>query len=152
MNNIQFDIRYSFHLETMHATLCSRIDRGLTCTQLVLGSAVFADVSIAPLVGAIMTVLAAVSLVYQFGASAMKASIQAKNYKAMLYSDDNEAELKTRFVASQENDSEAFGVLRNPAQIRASISLGIEDNQPMTRFEKVAAWCAGDLPKKAAIH
>ena len=145
-SNIKFDIRYSFHLETMHATLCNRIDRGLTCLQLVLGSAVFANISIAPIIGAIITLLAAVSLVYQFSASAMKANIQAKNYKAMLYSNDSDDQLKAKFISCQDNDSDAFGVLRNAAHIRASIACEIADSYQLSRFEKFAAWLAGDLP------
>ncbi len=94
-----------------------------------------------------MTVLAALSFVYQFGASATKASIQAKNYKAMLYSDDNEDKLKARFVTYQDGDSDAFGVLRNAAHIRASIACDIADSFQLSRFEKVAAWLAGDLPR-----
>ena len=151
MNNIKFDIRYSFHLETMHATLCNRIDRMLTFSQLVLGSSVFANVEHAAIIGALMAVLAALSFVYQFGASAMKAGIQAKNYKAMLYSDDSEDELKARFVACQDNDSDAFGVLRNAAHIRASIACEIADSYRLSSFEKFAAWLAGDLPVIPAL-
>lgn len=146
MNNIKFDIRYSFHLETMHATLCNRIDRALTFIQLVLSSSVFANVEHVAIIGALMAVLAALSFVYQFSASAMKANIQAKNYKAMLYSNDNDDELKARFIACQDNDSDAFGVLRNAAHIRASIACEIADSYQLSRFEKFAAWLAGDLP------
>ena len=151
MNNIKFDIRYSFHLENMHATLCSRIDRVLAFSQLVLGSSVFANVEHAAIIGALMAVLAALSFVYQFGASAMKAGIQAKNYKAMLYSDENEDELKARFIACQDNDSDAFGVLRNAAHIRASIACEIADSYRLSSFEKFAAWLAGDLPVIPAL-
>jgi len=146
MNNIKFDIRYSFHLETMHATLCNRIDRALTFSQLVLSSSVFANVEHVAIIGALMAVLAALSFVYQFSASAMKANIQAKNYKAMLYSNDNDDQLKAKFISCQDNDSDAFGVLRNAAHIRASIACEIADSYQLSRFEKFAAWLAGDLP------
>jgi hypothetical protein len=130
----------------MHATLCNRIDRALTFSQLVLSSSVFANVEHVAIIGALMAVLAALSFVYQFSASAMKANIQAKNYKAMLYSNDNDDQLKAKFISCQDNDSDAFGVLRNAAHIRASIACEIADSYQLSRFEKFAAWLAGDLP------
>ena len=146
-HNLMFNIRYTFHLETMQAALCGRIDRAMSIGQIFLGAMCAGFVWLAPLAGAIIALLSAVSLVCQFGARAVRAEQQARSAKNLLAFDGDEAELKQRFLAIQENDSEVFGALRSAAHIRASIALGIEDVHQLTPFEKLCAWLAGDLPR-----
>ncbi|GAB3215817.1 hypothetical protein [Pseudaeromonas pectinilytica] len=144
--NLMFNIRYTFHLETMQATLCGRIDRGMSIGQIFLGAMCAGFVELAPYIGAIIALLSAVSLVCQFGAKAVRAEQQARNVKALLAFDGDETELKQRFMAIQDNDSEVFGALRNAAHIRASIALGVPDSHQLTGLEKLCSFLAGDLP------
>lgn len=145
--DLLFNIRYTFHLETMQATLCGRIDRAMSIGQIFLGAMCAGFIWLAPLAGVIIALLSAVSLVCQFGARAVRAEQQARSAKNLLAFDGDEEELKRRFLAVQENDSEIFGALRNAAHIRASIALGIPDDHPLTSFEKVCSWLAGDKPR-----
>ena len=144
--NLMFNIRYTFHLETMQATLCGRIDRALSIGQIFLGAMCAGFVDLAPFIGVIIALLSAVSLVCQFGAKSIRAEQQANNIKPLFLFDGDEAELKQQFEAMQGNDSEVFGALRNAAHIRASIALGVPDCHQLTKWEKLCSFLAGDLP------
>lgn len=60
-----FNIRYSFHIETMQATLYSRLDRLMSFVQIMLGSAIFAAYGSLPLFGAVVACISAISFVWQ---------------------------------------------------------------------------------------
>lgn len=147
LHELQFQIRYSFHLETMQAVLCGRIDRLLCIGQIFLGSMCAAFTAIAPVMGVLIALLAAVAMVCQFAAKGVRAEHQAAQLKPLLTSNLSASELEQQFTAIQENDSEVFGALRNAAHMRATIAMGLtDDGYQLTRFEKVMAWLAGDLP------
>ncbi|KMK43642.1 hypothetical protein [Pluralibacter gergoviae] len=147
-----FNIRYSFHIEAMQATLYNRIDKLLTFAQILLGSAIFASYGSLPLFGALVAVISVASFVWQPGKAAMLCDIQSKKMKELIgkpvsFSD---GELHSSYLKAQEGDNPTLGLLRDPAHKRALIAVGRSSEAKAIALslpEKVAAWLAGDLPK-----
>ena len=149
---VVFRANYSYFIETMHATLYGRIDKLITFTQLLLGSAVFASLGNPIYIGAIIAVVSAVSFTWQFAKSAMVCETQAIKMKSLigktsLFSDD---ELLSGYLRAEETDSPVLGVLRDAAQKRTHIVLGQYEQASkikLTVMESFVSWLAGDCPK-----
>ncbi|EPY4252841.1 TPA: hypothetical protein L9P67_002307 [Klebsiella pneumoniae] len=147
-----FNIRYSFHIETMQATLYNRVDKFLTFAQILLGSAIFADYGSLPLFGACVATISIVSFVWQPGKMALLHETQAKKMKALTtmpasISDDD---LYASYQKAEETDNPTLGLLRDAAYKRAWIAMGHPEESKkvtLTVAEKIFAWLAGDLPK-----
>ncbi|WP_141234344.1 hypothetical protein [Serratia fonticola] len=147
-----FHIRYSFHIETMHATLYNRLDKLLTFAQILLGSTIFATLGNLTLLGALVTLMAAISFVWQPGKAAMLYEIQAKKMKELITKTDtfSDSELHFAYIKAEETDNPTLGLLREAAHKRALITQGRESESALIKLslsEKVVAWFAGDLPK-----
>ncbi|CAI0891940.1 Uncharacterised protein [Serratia fonticola] len=145
-----FHIRYSFHIETMHATLYNRLDKLLTFAQILLGSTIFATMGNLAFLGALVTVMAIISFVWQPGKAAMLYEIQAKKMKELITKPDtlSDSELHSAYTKAEETDNPTLGLLRDAAYNRALIVSGRESELvKLSLPEKVAAWFAGDLPK-----
>ncbi len=147
-----FHIRYSFHIETMQATFYSRLDRLLTFSQIMLGSAIFATYGSLPLFGAIVASLSAISFVWQPSKTAMLCEAQSKKMKELITKPDStsDSELHAAYVKAEETDNPMLGLLRDAAYIRTLIVLGRSSEAisvKLSFIQKAAAWFAGDLPK-----
>lgn len=145
-----FHIRYSFHLETMHATFYSRVDKLLTFAQIMLGSTIFATFGNLALLGALVTTMAAISFVWQPGKAAMLYEIQAKKMKELITKPDtlSDSELHSAYTRAEETDNPTLGLLRDAAYNRTLIVSGRESELiKLSLPEKIASWFAGDLPK-----
>lgn len=147
-----FNIRYSFHIETMQATLYSRLDRLMSFVQIMLGSAIFAAYGSLPLFGAVVACISAISFVWQPGKAAMLCEVQAKKMKELINKPSNFSaeELHAAYLRAEEGDNPTLGLLRDAAHKRALIALGRSQESmaiQLTPFEKIAALFAGDLPK-----
>ncbi|MGP2733844.1 hypothetical protein [Serratia bockelmannii] len=151
-DDIVFHIRYSFHIETMHATLYSRLDKLLTFGQILLGSIIFATFGNLSLLGALVTVFSIASFVWQPGKAALLHEIQAKKMKELITTpaDISESELHSRYLKVEETDNPTLGLLRDAAYKRTLIALGRSaesKNIRLTFPEKIVSWFAGDLPR-----
>jgi hypothetical protein len=147
-SELEFQIAYSSRLERMIAILLSRIDRVVTFAQILLGASVFAHAPYIP-VGTLITVFAAYSFVYQPGIKSMQALTQKQKYddllaQALKLTDD---ELKARFYALQENDVPEIGELCHAAHMGEEIRLGHPPSVVLSKYERLVAWLAGDLPR-----
>ncbi|MCW2103745.1 UNVERIFIED_ORG: hypothetical protein M2402_000891 [Rahnella aquatilis] len=147
-----FHIRYSFHIETMQATLFNRLDRLLTFAQILLGSAIFASYGNIPLFGAIVAVISVTSFVWQPGKAAMLCDIQSKKMKELISKPDSfsDLELHAAYTKAEETDNPTLGLLRDAAYKRTLIALGRNSESlliELTFLEKITAWLSGDLPK-----
>lgn len=155
--SLMINIRYSFQLETMQATLCNRLDRCFAFVQIILGSVIWASYSflpphILPLLGAIITVISVAGFALQPGRTAILCDIQARKMKALLSvpHDLPDEDLRVAFLKTEEGDNPVFGILRDAAYKRALTALGYASDAKLitlTLAEKIVAWMAGDLPK-----
>lgn len=143
---------YSFFLETMLTTFYGRIDRILTFTQLLLGSAVFASFGNPVVIGAAVAVISALSFTWQPAKSALLCDIQAKKMKAILNiceQLDDDA-FHREYMKAEEGDSPCVGALRDPALKRAYIVLANSEEArkiKLTPFQSLLAHFSGDRPK-----
>lgn len=147
-SELEFQIAYSSRLERMTAVLLSRIDRVVTFAQLLFGASVFANAPHIP-AGILIAAFAAYSFVYQPGIKSMQALTQKQKYDELLaqapkLTDD---ELRTRFYALQENDLLEIGSLCHAAHVGEEIRLGHSPSIVLSRYERLMAWLAGDLPR-----
>lgn len=147
-----FNIRYSFHIETMQATLYNRLDRLMSLAQIMLGSAIFAAYGSLPLFGAVVACISAASFVWQPGKAAMLCEVQAKKMKELISkpSDFSTEELHAAYLKAEEGDNPTLGLLRDAAYKRTLIVLDRSKEASAIRLslpEKVTAFLAGDLPK-----
>ncbi len=150
--SIAFNIRYSFHIETMQATFYNRLDKLLTFAQIMLGSAIFAAYGSIPLFGAVVAAISAVSFVWQPGKAAMLCEVQAKKMKKLINkpSSISVEDLHAAYLRAEEGDTPTLGLLRDAAYKRALITLNRGDEAKkilLSRSEKIFAWFSGDLPK-----
>jgi len=147
-----FNIRYSFQIEAMHATLYNRVDKFLTFAQIILGSAIFADYGSLPIFGALVAVISIGSFIWQPGKAAILHEIQSKKMKLLVSkpSSVSDEELHSDYLIAQETDNSMLGLLRDAAHKRTLISFGrfTEANEiKLSLIEKIVAWLSGDLPK-----
>lgn len=132
----------------MTATLLGRMDRLISFSQLCLGASVFAPVTNLQITGCLVVVVSSISLVYQPGLKAGLADFQKRQYQALLsrMSAMSEDELRESFRKTQEADSLELGSLARAADCGERIRLGHAPIYQLTKFEKLMAWAAGDLP------
>lgn len=147
-----FNIRYSFHIETMQATFYNRVDKFLTFTQIILGSAIFASYGSLPLLGATVAAISTASFVWQPGKAAMLCDIQSRRMKELISKPANfsDEDLHAAYIKAEESDNPTIGLLRDAAYKRALISLDRSSEAKMITLsipEKITAWFASDLPK-----
>ncbi|MHA1086870.1 hypothetical protein [Enterobacter ludwigii] len=147
-----FNIRYSFHIETMQATFYNRLDKLLTFIQIMLGSAIFASFGSLPLFGAAVAATSAASFVWQPGKAAMLCDNQSRKMKELINKPKSvpDEELHSAYLRAEEGDNPTLGLLRDAAHKRALIALGRSSEAKKITLsfpEKVTAWFAGDLPK-----
>ena len=148
-HDVLFNLRYSFHFNTMQATLLARLDKLLSFTLLLLGSAVAASLGWQTALGVVVTTLSAIQFVWQPGRASMLAERQAAAYRTLLgqTSQLDTTQLQQSYQQLQQSDPAEIGSLRDPAFKRAAIALDLEDTIALTPWQRFMAWLAGDLPK-----
>lgn len=150
-----FDINYSFFLEKMTCTITGRLDRLISTLLMVLGCAVFSPFSGMFIFGVFIAALSAVQFIYQFGKQSGLSEEQAKKYLSLMTEESqlDEKVLLSRLQKLQENDSNAWGLLKSAAYKRTCYKLGLTDStEPLGPIEKLFAWFAGDLPKTPKVR
>jgi len=148
-HELKFLLHYSHAIEVMHARFLARIDRILTFFQIVLGSAVFAEIDGTMWYGFLMVVLATGSFVWQPAMSSLRFAKRGENYARLIILEPTMSDEELRAALSKETEDVPFelGVLTNPAHMRASIEIGSSPTITLTFMEKVAAFIAGDVPR-----
>lgn len=144
-----FQIEYSIRLEKMQAMFLARVDRFINFSLLLLGAAVVT--TLYPVVtGFAVAALGAMSFVYQPGIKSMQALMQKQKYEKLLSceSDLSDAELLKRYSDLQESDSLVIGSLACPAHFGELVRRGDPIDFVLTWNERLAAFIAGDLPRK----
>ncbi|EKZ6149710.1 hypothetical protein EGH67_05915 [Klebsiella aerogenes] len=150
-DDVIFDLHYSYFLENMFSTLMGRMDKTMSLFLIVLGGTAFAPFSNAFVFGVSVATLSAAQFIFQPGKQEGISSEHAKKYLQLISISDSldDEILLNRFNELQSLDSRPWGVLKNAAQRRATIALGLHDIQPeLTRWESLWSWFAGDLPVK----
>ncbi|WP_323909079.1 hypothetical protein [Aeromonas caviae] len=148
-HKLNFDLHYGHAIEMMHARFWARSDRLLTFFQIVLGSAVFADVGNNMLFGGLLVVLSTLSFVWQPAMTALRFAKRGENYARLIINESTmtDDELRAALSKAAEDMPSELGVLTNPAHMRACIELGCPPTTKLTFWETVAAFIAGDVPK-----
>lgn len=154
MKEQHFLAHYSYYLHIMKERLFSRLGKVLTFSQLVLGSSVLASTSYSVPVGLLLVSCTAIQLSCRPDTAAYQSKNQAAKYKALhakLLRLTAEA-IRKQVHAIEETDSPELGTLCLPAYWRTCIRPDRVDlNQRMetlSRWQKIIAWLAGDLPTK----
>ncbi|GAA4493366.1 hypothetical protein [Pseudaeromonas paramecii] len=148
-DDLQFQLSYSYFMESMHARLYSRVDKLLTFAQLVLGSSVFASFGENWFLGLALVILSAISFVWQPAAKSHVYAGRADNYAKLMYRADEltDQELESQLTSTVEDIFDEVGALTSAAYMRAAIQLGRQCDTKLSGIEKVLAWLAGDLPR-----
>jgi len=143
-----FDITYSHYLEKMYGTITGRIDRGITLIIIAVGLSAFTPIFSKAWFAAIIGLLSVAQIVYQFARQSGISEDLARKYLSLLTnaSDLSDDELRTRFIALQDTDSNVWGVLKDPAYKRACRSMGATDTTPeLSLRQKAFAFFAGEV-------
>lgn len=147
-DELQFQLSYSFFMESMHARLYAKIDKLLTFTQLVLGSSVFASFGENWALGIALVTLSSLSFVWQPAAKSNLYASRADTYaKLMSTCDDlSDQQLQEEMTNSIENIHDEVGALCAVAHKRATIQLGRGTGGKLSPYETFIGWLACDVP------
>lgn len=85
MRNVSFDVRYSFHLETMMATLYRRLEYLLYFILMLAGGLVLADVGNTALQGLVVIIVAFTALTLRPARNALLCESQAARYRELMH-------------------------------------------------------------------
>lgn len=147
-----YRINYSYHLERIFSSLTWRIDKLISLTLLILGSAVFSGVHGAFWYGLAVAVLTAIQMNYQFAKSSEHSARQSKEYLKLLnlegrFSDD---ELLDKLVELEDKDLTPWYILCDVALVRTNIARDYPQTEDpyLTRYKQSVAWFAGDNPRR----
>ncbi|MGY3853989.1 hypothetical protein ACW5W8_14345 [Aeromonas aquatilis] len=148
-HNLNYQLRYSHAIEDMHARFWARSDRLLTFFQIVLGSAVFADVGNNMLFGGLLVVLSTLSFVWQPAMTALRFAKRGENYARLIINEPtmSDDDLRAALSSATEDMPSEIGLLTKAAELRATYALGCTTTQKLTFWETVFAFIAGDVPK-----
>ncbi len=154
ITELHFLIHYSYYLEIMRERLFSRLDKLVLYVQFMLASWVIASMPYSVLVGLLLILLAAIQFSYQYGTAASQSKNQAAKYKALRYELPRltAQAIRQQLHVIEETDPPEVGALCLPAYWRTCIRLDHADlnnrMETLSRWQKIIAWLAGDLPTK----
>lgn len=122
--------------------------------QLLLSSAIIGDLSsytppsvnINIIIGLILAVLSALSLVYRFGEKVVSARIGADRYSALIHrhSKMTDDELADVLLESNSLDNHITGVFADIAYKRSAIQLNLQDDTKLTCYQSFIAKFCGE--------
>lgn len=152
-NDLVFELYYSYNLENLHYHFNNRVNKLLITIQLLLSSAVFGDLSqyfpnlhLNIIIGLILAILSALSLVYGFGEKAALSQATKAQYQPLLkrYAIMTDEELIQELIASDSSNSNITGALTDIAYKRSAIQLNLEDNTKLGCYKSIVAWFCGE--------
>lgn len=147
-------VYYSYYMENMTATFRRNIFNFISFIQVVLGSAIMADISSHFFAGLLMTLFSTYIFVYKPGEKASSAKKQARRYEKLINILDtiNLNQLNDRLSDYIDQDSDPIHLLTRPAYIKAAIAVGYsheeleEEINNLTFSERIASFIAGGIP------
>ncbi|MDU4566135.1 MAG: hypothetical protein E6Y63_06755 [Haemophilus parainfluenzae] len=153
-NDLVFELYYSYNLENLFYHCNARLNNLFTVVQLLLSSAIIGDLSsytppsvnINIIIGLILAVLSALSLVYRFGEKAVSARIGADRYSALIHrhSKMTDDELADVLLESNSLDNHITGVFADIAYKRSAIQLNLQDDTKLTCYQSFIAKFCGE--------
>ena len=153
-NDLVFELYYSYNLENLFYHCNARLNNLFTVVQLLLSSAIIGDLSsytppsvnINIIIGLILAVLSALSLVYRFGEKAVSARIGADRYSALIHrhSKMTDDELADVLLESNSLDNHITGVFADIAYERSAIQLNLQDDTKLTCYQSFIAKFCGE--------
>ncbi|MBI6140627.1 hypothetical protein QZQ97_12220 [Serratia sp. root2] len=150
---IEHSIFLSHYKEKMFGTLMGRLDKTISFTLLLSGSAVFADLGNNKFFGILVACLSALSFIGEFGKKSASAIKHSKEYHDLMIKRDNYEDVKSLekvFIDLNKNDSIVWNSLSVAARNRTYLALYGVDKAPTKEkysvFEALVSWLAGDKP------
>ncbi|HDR1273152.1 hypothetical protein [Pasteurella multocida] len=152
-HDLVFKLYYSFHLEKLFYNFNVRLNNLLTVIQLLLSSAIIGDLSryipnfnVTIIIGIILALLSALSLVYRFGEKSVASRIAVNRYSTLIhrYSKMNNDELAEALLDTNSIDNYISGAFEDIAFKRAAIQLDLEDNTKLSCCQLAIAKFCGE--------
>ncbi|EBP3999591.1 hypothetical protein S301_13155 [Salmonella enterica subsp. enterica] len=153
-NHQMLTVYNSYFTEFMTERLNQRMINLLIFAQVVLSSAIMADVAHTFVAGLFIAVISAFLLVYKPGEKAGNARIQSRRYERLIHRINaaDTCDVPALLIEYAEFDSEISGSLIRPAYIRAMVACGKKNDEiqmeisRLTRTERLVAWFSGGIP------
>ncbi|EKN6210047.1 MULTISPECIES: hypothetical protein [Yersinia] len=149
-NDLEYNIYYSHYLEKMFSVITGRIDKFISFSLLMSGSAVFASFGSNVFFGFLVALLSSIALIYEFGKKSSASLEQSKSYHSLIInipelSDD---QLRQKFSDINSKDGTIWNCLSVAARKRTMQALygEIDKNTRYTKFQYLMSWLAGDAP------
>ncbi|MDR5859433.1 hypothetical protein FZZ93_05645 [Halomonas eurihalina] len=148
-NDLEFRVYVSFCVEKVTETLNARAERFCTFLLILLGSAVFAEMSNTFVLGVAVAAIAAVQFVCRFGEAAGAAKAQKHRYSGLLGSMSRlgDDELQSRIDRIEELDTRSPSFIDVIAYNKACYMCEKEDGmRPLPTFAWLMAFLVGGHP------
>ncbi|MDW0618444.1 hypothetical protein P2G70_13120 [Mannheimia haemolytica] len=158
-SDLVFKLYYSYNLENLFYHCNVRLNNLFTVIQLLLSSAIIGDLSrytainVNIIIGIVLAVLSALSLVYRFGEKSVSARIGADRYSALIhrYPKMSDDELAEALLESHPLDNYITGAFADIAYKRAAIQLGLEDETHLSCYQSfIAKFCGEKFNDRAS--
>lgn len=149
---VEYSIFLSHYKEKMFSTLMGRIDKAISFSLLLTGSAVFASFGSNLFIGALIASLTSLSFVGEFSRKSAESANIAREYHQLMitFADLSDDKLKTAFLELNKKDSPVWSSLSVAARNRTNLALYGREKAPepeiYSRFEAIISWLAGDKP------
>ncbi len=149
-----YQILYSHRLEKIFSTITGRIDKGLSCLLIILGSSVVAGFSYPAVTGLLIAGISAAKMSFHFEAAAEHSRKQAANYLKLFNTQhliETDADLLEAITKIQDDDHTPWAVLNYPAMIATQIEMGRTPTSKLTFAEWLCAQASGAIVKERSV-
>lgn len=150
-DDLIFELYYSYNLENLYYHCNARLNNLFTVLQLLLSSAIIGNLSqywacANLVVGIVLAVLSALSLVYRFGEKAAVSQIAKARYSSLIhqYSQMSDDELRQALFNSDAIDNHITGAFAEIAFKRTTIQLDRVDETKLTFCQSFIATFCGE--------
>ena len=152
-SDLVFKLYYSYNLENLFYHCNVRLNNLFTVIQLLLSSAIIGDLSryvpnvnVNIIIGVVLAMLSALSLVYRFGEKAVSARIGADRYSALIhrYSKMTNDELAEALLDTDSINNYISGAFADIAFKRAAIQLELVDETKLSCYQSFIAKFCGE--------
>jgi hypothetical protein len=145
--DIEFDMYYSYYLESMFGTLMNRLDKAFSIFLIASGTTVFAQFGSLVTFGAAIAIISTLQFVIQPGNQAATSIEHSKKYIQLISKSSQlpDNELLDEFIEIQSSDSNCWSILKNSAFKNASLTLNreLEDDFKMSLWEGLIVKLSG---------